>query len=67
MIPRTVILVEKHSSFGKLLRVTVYVFRFINNARKSSRKLIGEITVKEIICSETKWVTSEQNMKAETL
>ena len=46
---RNIFNVEKYSSFSKLLRVTVYVLRLINNARKSTKKLIGEITVKEII------------------
>lgn len=42
-------LILKYSSFNKLLRVTSYVLRFINNyQKKSTDKLIGLVTPKEL-------------------
>jgi hypothetical protein len=40
-------LISKFSTFSKLVRVTAYILRFINNIRKSEQKLTGQLTVKE--------------------
>ena len=51
----------KFSSFDKLLRVTSWVFRFVQNCRtKEGERVMGEILAKEILASETLWVKNLQ-------
>ena len=45
------------SSYDKLLRVTSWVFRFVQNCRKGEGDRVkGEILAQEILASETHWV-----------
>ena len=52
---------ERYSSLSKLLRVTAYVFRFINNCRKTLDSRHGEMQVKELQDAENYWITLSQN------
>ena len=56
-----IINVERFSSYLKLLRVTAFVLRFINNTKKGVQKMCGVITSKEIDSTEMLWIKSEQN------
>ena len=56
-----IINVERFSSYLKLLRVTAFVLRFINNTKKGVQKMCGVITSKEIDSMEMLWIKSEQN------
>ena len=51
---------ERYSSYSRLLRVTAYVFRFINNCRER-KKRGAELTAKEIEEAETKWICDMQS------
>ena len=60
-----VITVEEYSTILKLLKVTCYVFRFINNsrARVLSKEVIkGELRAAEITEAEKIWLKSEQRL-----
>ena len=55
--------VSKYSSIVRLLRVTVYVLRFINNLKKRAKNLdttVGPITCEEINNAELKWIKDIQ-------
>ena len=52
--------IERYSSLTRLLRVTAYVLRFINNCRKHAEKKVGELEAEEIQRSETFWVILTQ-------
>ena len=57
---------ERFGSLRKLLRVTAYVLRFINNARRRSNRTGGELTASEICKAERTWILSvQQEMKSE--
>ena len=49
----------KYSKYSKLLRVTAYIFRFINNCQKKTR-LINELTSAELDHTERRWLKSCQ-------
>ena len=51
---------ERYSSYSRLLRVTAYVFRFINNCRERNKRG-AELTAKEIEEAETKWICDMQS------
>ena len=52
---------SKFSSFDKLLRITSWVFRFVQNCRtKEGERVMGEILATEILASETLWVKNLQ-------
>ena len=45
---------SRFGSFDKLMRVTSWVFKFIQNCRKGEKEIVmGEILAKEILASET--------------
>lgn len=48
--------VNKYSSLEKILRVTSYILRFVNNARTKNKKLSGNLQVKEMKMAETYWL-----------
>ena len=57
--------IERYSNITTLLRVTVYVIRFLNTVRKRMRKesqgnLSNELTADELKNSETLWIKSVQ-------
>lgn len=52
--------VENYSSYGRLLQVTAWVFRFVNNANKEYRK--GPLTGKEVTIAETYWIRQTQGL-----
>ena len=55
--------VEKFNNLEKLLRVTVYAVRFVNNLKTAVHKtkiVKGEIVVEEMMSSEKLWVKYEQ-------
>ena len=55
-------LLTKYSSYWKILRVTAYLKRFINNCRKKNVKR-GELTEEEIRDAQTFWIIRAQNSK----
>ena len=60
-----VIDIKRFGDLEKLLRVTVYVVRFVNNLKASVRKSEvrkGEIVVDELIECEKLWVKYEQTL-----
>lgn len=55
--------VEKFNNLEKLLRVTVYAVRFVNNLKTAVHKtkiVKGEIVVEEMMSSEKLWLKYEQ-------
>ena len=65
-IPNILKLVDtsKYSTIGRLLRVTAYVLRFINNLKKRVENLditVGQITCEEIDSAELKWIKDIQH------
>ena len=52
---------SRFGSFDKLMRITSWIFRFIQNFRvKEGERVMGEILAKEILASETLWVKNLQ-------
>ena len=45
-----------YSSLNRLLAVTAYVHRYINNLRRSQSRQSGPLTVKELNSAKTRWV-----------
>ena len=56
----SIIPIEKFSSLQRLLVVTYYVSRFINNIEKSKKKLAGTISFEEKDNALNMWIQSEQ-------
>ena len=52
---------ERYSSMSKLLRVTAYVYRFINNCRKTVDSRRGELQLEELQDAEKFWIKLSQN------
>jgi hypothetical protein len=55
---------SEYSTIGRLLRVTAYVLRFINNLKKRVENLdttVGQITCEEIDSAELKWIKDIQH------
>ena len=44
------------SSLNRLLAVTAYVYRYVNNLCKSQPKLTGPLTAAELSCAQRRWV-----------
>ena len=55
-----IIPIKKFSSLQRLLVVTCYVNRFINNIQKSKKKLAGTISFEEKDNALNVWIRSEQ-------
>ena len=55
-----IIPIEKFSSLQRLLVVTCYVNRFINNIQKSKKKLAGTISFEEKDNALNMWIQGEQ-------
>lgn len=51
---------KDHSSFNRILRVTAWVLRFVDNTRKKDEKRKGSLTAEEIITSEKYWLATIQ-------
>lgn len=47
---------NNYSNFDKVVRVTSWVRRFVNNCRSSANKLVGPLTTKELNDSEIYWI-----------
>ncbi len=61
-------ILEKYSSFAHLTRVTAWIFRFVNNCRKSSARKLDHISVDEISHAERYWISvAQQSAFAEEL
>ena len=56
----SIIPIEKFSSLQRLLVVTYYVSRFINNIEKSKKRLSGTISFEEKDNALNMWIQSEQ-------
>ena len=54
---------SKYSTLTKLLRVTSYVLRFINNLRDSTTKQTGPLSVKELNTAQFRWVLNCQQQQ----
>ena len=52
---------ENFSSYRKLLNVTAYVVRFIQNCRNKSNPVIGDLSAEEVNCAENLWVKQMQS------
>ena len=50
------------STLNRLLAVTAYTYRYINNLRKSKSKLGGPLTATELSSAQTKWVQACQEL-----
>ena len=51
----------RFSSYDKLLRVTSWVFRFVQNCKRGEGERVrGEISASEILASETLWIKNLQ-------
>ena len=55
-------LLSKHASYWKLLRVTAFVKRFINNCKKS-KKLKGPLMTDELQAAEKFWIIQAQEVE----
>ena len=61
---REVFDLNRFSSLSKLLRVTAYTKRFINNLRLSREKgelILGDLTTEELRCAEVTWIKDAQD------
>ncbi|XP_071171200.1 uncharacterized protein [Mytilus edulis] len=54
--------IERYSSYQNLLRITAYMYRFINNCRNND-KLTGNLSVNEIQTASTSWIRDSQLRK----
>ncbi|XP_071153539.1 uncharacterized protein [Mytilus edulis] len=54
--------IQRYSSYQKLLRITAYMYRFINNCRNND-KLTGNLSVNEIQTASTSWIRDSQLRK----
>ncbi|XP_071138915.1 uncharacterized protein [Mytilus edulis] len=54
--------IQRYSSYQKLLRITAYMYRFINNCRNND-KLTGNLSVNEIQTASTAWIRDSQLRK----
>ena len=54
-----VIDINRCSKLTRLRRVTVYVFRFVNNIRKPSQQLNGPLTATKLALAQKLWIKSE--------
>jgi len=50
-----------YSSFDKLVTVTAYALRYINNSRKQQTWLNGQLTATELNYARTLWISSTQS------
>ena len=55
-----VIRLTDYSSLNRLLAVTAYVYRYINNLHKSQPRQSGPLTAKELNSSQTRWIRNCQ-------
>jgi len=55
-----VIDINSYSKVTRLRRVTAYVFRFVNNIRKSSQRIDGPLTAAELALAQKLWIKSAQ-------
>ena len=55
-----VITLTNYSSLNKLLAVTAYVYRYINNLRRSKPRLTGPLTAEELNSAQTRWIQNCQ-------
>ena len=55
-----VIDINRHGRLTKLLRVTAYVLRFINNAKMPSQKTSGSLTATELLNTQRSWMKAAQ-------
>ena len=58
----TVIDVSNYSTLNRLLVVTAYTYRYINNLHKSRPKLGGPLTATELSCAQIRWVQACQEL-----
>ena len=58
-----IIQLNNHSSLHKLLAVTAYVYRFVNNLCRSRPKLHGPLTAKELNSAQTRWIQACQELR----
>ncbi|GBN84617.1 hypothetical protein AVEN_189050-1 [Araneus ventricosus] len=47
---------HNYSDLDKVIRITSYVVRFVNNCRPNGEKITGPLTANELICAEKCWV-----------
>ncbi|GBL87074.1 hypothetical protein AVEN_218769-1 [Araneus ventricosus] len=57
---------ENYSDLDKVLRITSYALRFVNNCRPNREKVIGNLTANELINAEKYWVRCVQQTGFET-
>ena len=55
-----VIDINRHSRLTKLLRITAYMLRFINNAKMPSQKTSGPLTATELHNTQRSWIKAAQ-------
>ena len=58
-----IIKLTDYSSLPKLLAVTAYALRFINNLCRSRPKLNGPLTAEELSSAQTKWIQACQQLR----
>lgn len=52
--------IERHGTLRKLLRVTAWVLRFVQNSKARCANRKGKLTRKELINTENEWVKAVQ-------
>ncbi|XP_065911201.1 uncharacterized protein [Dysidea avara] len=58
-----IIQLNNYSSLHKLLAVTAYIYRFVNNLCRSRPKLHGPLTAKELNSAQTRWIQACQELR----
>ena len=53
-------LLERFSSFSRLIRVTAWIFRFVGNCRSKGSHTLGPLSVDELLHAERYWITVAQ-------
>jgi len=59
-MPPSLPILERFSSFTRLTRVTAWLFRFVNNCRKTGGRKLGPLLVDELLHAERYWITVVQ-------
>jgi len=55
-MPPSLPILERFSSFTRLTRVTAWLFRFVNNCRKTGGCKLGPLLVDELLHAEMFWI-----------
>lgn len=56
----TIFEIEKHSKLTRVLRITCWILRFVNNTKRCASKFSGPLTAEEMLKAEKYWIRRTQ-------